>query len=64
MSDIVIEPPFATFRGPIYVWDGEKYIKPEHDTFIAGEQGFQCLDCGKHAETLNVLNAMDCEEDD
>ena len=61
---LAISPPFNTFNEPKVYVEGRGYVTPEHRNFITDGVLFQCLDCGRWSDSLNVLNAVDCEENE
>lgn len=45
-----------------YVWFNGAYVRFEHVSLVTDGETFQCLDCGRWSDSLNLLNAVDCEE--
>lgn len=44
------------------VWMNGAFVQFAHEELITDGALFQCLDCGRWSDSLNVLNAVDCEE--
>jgi len=58
---LAISAPFNSFHN-VGVMQNGVYIQSRHANFITDGVLFQCLDCGRWCNSLNVLNAVDCEE--
>ncbi len=60
-EQLAISPPYNTFNNVGIMANG-RWVASRHANFITNGTLFQCLDCGRWSDSLNVLNAVDCEE--